>query len=263
MTGNKSYISDYEEIDGGFVAFGGWKQWSKDLLEGKIRRGKLDFEDVYFAKELKFNLFSLTDENHVLLKVPRKDNMYSVNLRKFMSSRRSKLSLSAKATWIESNLWHRRAGAYKFQNYEQTYEGKSYMDVELVKGSETQESEVDRVVPELATGCSKRNAEEELDQESSKRQKTVPEQVMNVEALQTKYPIIDWEIYTEGNRKYWKIIRVGNHTENQQMTKKERYSASCVYREGNRHLHAGREGVSIVKRNSYIDAGSKALGGLR
>nr|GEU42492.1 hypothetical protein [Tanacetum cinerariifolium] len=31
--------------------------------------------------------------------------------------------------------------------------------------------------------------------------------------------------------------------------------------EGNRHLHAGREGISIVKRNSYIDAGSKALGG--
>ncbi|GJR52492.1 hypothetical protein Tco_1403013 [Tanacetum coccineum] len=31
---------------------------------------------------------------------------------------------------------------------------------------------------------------------------------MNVEALQTKYPIIDWEIYTEGARKYWKIIRV-------------------------------------------------------
>ncbi|GJW29840.1 hypothetical protein Tco_0046715 [Tanacetum coccineum] len=40
----------------------------------------------------------------------------------------------------------------------------------------------------------------------------VPEQGMNVEALQTKYPIIDWEIYTEGARKYWKIIRVGNYT---------------------------------------------------
>ncbi|GJQ92502.1 putative ribonuclease H-like domain-containing protein [Tanacetum coccineum] len=37
-------------------------------------------------------------------------------------------------------------------------------------------------------------------------------------------------------------------------------SASCVYREGTRHLHAGREGVSIVKGNSYIDAGHKALG---
>ncbi|GJT97135.1 DNA damage-binding protein 1 isoform X2 [Tanacetum coccineum] len=41
----------------------------------------------------------------------------------------------------------------------------------------------------------------------------VLEQGMNVEALQTKYPIIDWEIYTKGARKYWKIIRVGNHTE--------------------------------------------------
>nr|GFB91050.1 hypothetical protein [Tanacetum cinerariifolium] len=41
----------------------------------------------------------------------------------------------------------------------------------------------------------------------------VPVQGMNVEALQTKYPIIDWEIYTKGTRKYWKIIRVGNHNE--------------------------------------------------
>ncbi|GJR33172.1 hypothetical protein Tco_1109404 [Tanacetum coccineum] len=28
-----------------------------------------------------------------------------------------------------------------------------------------------------------------------------------IEALQAKYPIIDWEIYSEGQRKYWKIIR--------------------------------------------------------
>ncbi|GJU87016.1 putative ribonuclease H-like domain-containing protein [Tanacetum coccineum] len=41
----------------------------------------------------------------------------------------------------------------------------------------------------------------------------VPEEGMNVEALQTKYPIIEWEIYSEGTMKYWKIIRVGNHTE--------------------------------------------------
>ncbi|GKB02851.1 hypothetical protein Tco_0830940 [Tanacetum coccineum] len=103
------------------------------------------------------------------------------------------------------------------------------------------ESEVDRAVPELAAESSKRAVEEELDQESSKRQKTdesselateprdkeadklsqeelqqmmiiVPEQSMNVEALQTKYLIIGWEIYTEDTRKYWKIIRVGNHT---------------------------------------------------
>ncbi|GJX86188.1 hypothetical protein Tco_0336962 [Tanacetum coccineum] len=41
----------------------------------------------------------------------------------------------------------------------------------------------------------------------------VPEEGMNVEALQTKYPIINWEVYIEDSRMYWKIIRVGNHTE--------------------------------------------------
>ncbi|GJY50848.1 hypothetical protein Tco_0441695 [Tanacetum coccineum] len=29
----------------------------------------------------------------------------------------------------------------------------------------------------------------------------VPKEGMNVEALQTKYPIIDWEVYTEDSRK--------------------------------------------------------------
>ncbi|GJS66768.1 hypothetical protein Tco_0681332 [Tanacetum coccineum] len=40
------------------------------------------------------------------------------------------------------------------------------MDAELVKGSKTQKSEVNRAVPDLAAGSSKRDAEEELDQES-------------------------------------------------------------------------------------------------
>ncbi|GJU99456.1 hypothetical protein Tco_1328727 [Tanacetum coccineum] len=113
MTGNKYYLTDYEKIDEGFVAFGGKSKGGKITRKGKIRTGKLDFEDVYFVKELKFNLFSvlqmcdkknsvlftdtecvvlspdfkLTNESHVLLKVPRKDNMYNV------SSRRSDLSL--------------------------------------------------------------------------------------------------------------------------------------------------------------------------
>ncbi|GJY13846.1 ribonuclease H-like domain-containing protein [Tanacetum coccineum] len=101
MTGKRSYLTDYKEIDGGFVAFGGNSKGRKIIRKGKIRTGKLDFEDVYFVKELNFNLFSvlqmcdkknsvlftdiaciflspnfkLTGENHVLLKVPRKDNI--------------------------------------------------------------------------------------------------------------------------------------------------------------------------------------------
>ncbi|GJU81130.1 hypothetical protein Tco_1283495 [Tanacetum coccineum] len=54
---------------------------------------------------------------------------------------------------------------------------------------------------------------DELSQEELKQMMIiVPEKGMNVEALQFKYPIIDWEIYTKDTRKYWKIIRVGNHT---------------------------------------------------
>nr|GEV16525.1 hypothetical protein [Tanacetum cinerariifolium] len=34
-----------------------------------------------------------------------------------------------------------------------------------------------------------------------------------VKALQVKYPLIDWEIYSEGSRSYWKIIRVGGITQ--------------------------------------------------
>ncbi|GKE68817.1 putative ribonuclease H-like domain-containing protein [Tanacetum coccineum] len=101
MTGNKSYLLDYEEIDDGLFAFGGDPKEGRINGKGKISTGKLDFEDVYFVKELKFNLFSvskmrdkknsvvftnnecvvlssdfkLLDENHVLLRVPRKDNM--------------------------------------------------------------------------------------------------------------------------------------------------------------------------------------------
>nr|GEW38923.1 ribonuclease H-like domain-containing protein [Tanacetum cinerariifolium] len=113
MTGNKSFFIDYQEIDGGFVAFGGSPKCGKITRKGKIRTGKLDFEDVYFIKELKFNLFSvsqmcykknnvvftktecfvlsldfkLLDENQVLLKDPRQNNMYTFDLKNVAPSR--------------------------------------------------------------------------------------------------------------------------------------------------------------------------------
>ncbi|GJW52191.1 hypothetical protein Tco_0093542 [Tanacetum coccineum] len=60
MTGYKAYLSDYQEINGGFVAFGGSPKRGKITGKGKIRTKKLDFDDVYFVKELKFNLFSVS-----------------------------------------------------------------------------------------------------------------------------------------------------------------------------------------------------------
>ncbi|GKB97675.1 hypothetical protein Tco_0983812, partial [Tanacetum coccineum] len=60
MTGNMSYLFYYEEINGGYVAFGGDPKGGKITCKGKIRTGKLDTEDVYFVKELNFNLFSVS-----------------------------------------------------------------------------------------------------------------------------------------------------------------------------------------------------------
>ncbi|GJY35712.1 hypothetical protein Tco_0421090 [Tanacetum coccineum] len=60
------------------------------------------------------------------------------------------------------------------------------------------------------------SAEKEKELSEEELQKllvVVPVEEVYVEALQVKYPIIDWEVYSEDTRRYWKIIRVGNHTE--------------------------------------------------
>nr|GEX20883.1 hypothetical protein [Tanacetum cinerariifolium] len=60
MTGNMSYLSDFEELNGRYVAFRGNPKGGKITGKGKIKTGKLDFNDVYFVNELKFNLFSVS-----------------------------------------------------------------------------------------------------------------------------------------------------------------------------------------------------------
>ncbi|GKA72880.1 hypothetical protein Tco_0779096 [Tanacetum coccineum] len=46
MIGNRSYLTDYEEIDGGFVAFGGNSKGGKITGKVKIRTGKANVETV-------------------------------------------------------------------------------------------------------------------------------------------------------------------------------------------------------------------------
>ncbi|GJY68541.1 ribonuclease H-like domain-containing protein, partial [Tanacetum coccineum] len=112
MTGNKAYLVEYQDYNGGPVAFRGSK--GQITGKGKIITRKLDFKDVYFVKELKqFNLFSvsqicdkknkvlftdseclvlspdfkLADENQELLRVSRQNNMYSFNLENIVPTR--------------------------------------------------------------------------------------------------------------------------------------------------------------------------------
>nr|GEY81895.1 hypothetical protein [Tanacetum cinerariifolium] len=148
MTGNMSYLSDFEELNGGYVTFGGNPKGGKISSKGKIKTGKLDFDDVYFVKELKFNFFSvsqmcdkknsvlftdtkclvlspnfkLPDASQVLLRVPEENNMYNVNLKNIVPSG-DLTCLFAKATIDESNLWHRRLGHINFKTINKLVKG--------------------------------------------------------------------------------------------------------------------------------------------
>ncbi|GJX51701.1 ribonuclease H-like domain-containing protein, partial [Tanacetum coccineum] len=148
MTGNKSFLTDYQEIDDGFVAFRGSPKGGKITRKGKIKTCKLDFKDVYFVKKLKFNLFSvsqmcdkknsvlfteteclvlshdfkLLNESQVLLKVHRQNNMYSFDLKNIVPSR-DLTCLFAKAAIDKSNLWHRRIGHINFKTMNKLVRG--------------------------------------------------------------------------------------------------------------------------------------------
>ncbi|GJS93154.1 putative ribonuclease H-like domain-containing protein [Tanacetum coccineum] len=87
MTGNMSYLNDFEEIDGEYVAFGG------NPKGGKITS-----------------------------RVPRKNNMYSVDLKNIVP-KGGLTCLFAKATSNESKLWHRRLGHINFKTMNKLVKG--------------------------------------------------------------------------------------------------------------------------------------------
>ncbi|GKA35442.1 hypothetical protein Tco_0721933 [Tanacetum coccineum] len=126
-------------------------------------------------------------------------------------------------------------------------------------------------VPEFSSRSSKRDAEEELDQESSKRQKTGESSELAEEPRDKEADELSQEelqqmmiiIYTkaQGN--------TGNHQSLQIILRYLKFfddDAKAIDRDyirRDKHLHAGKEESNpISKGNSYIDAGSKALGGI-
>ncbi|GJW43419.1 putative ribonuclease H-like domain-containing protein [Tanacetum coccineum] len=141
MTGNIVYLSDFKEFVGGYVTFGGGAYGGRISGKGTLKTNSLDFKDVYFLKELKFNLFSVLqmcdkknyvlftdseclvlspnfkfpDESHILLKISRKDNMYNFDIKNIVP-KESLICLVAKATLDESMLWHWRLSHINFKN---------------------------------------------------------------------------------------------------------------------------------------------------
>nr|GFA10571.1 hypothetical protein [Tanacetum cinerariifolium] len=97
MTGNISYLSDFEPFDGGYVSFGqgGCKITGKETIKT---------ECIVLGRN-----FKLLDDANILLKTPRQHNMYSIDLNNIVPHK-NLTCLVAKASADECTLWHRRLG---------------------------------------------------------------------------------------------------------------------------------------------------------
>ncbi|KAJ9565152.1 hypothetical protein OSB04_001118 [Centaurea solstitialis] len=133
MTGNRSFLEDFTRFNGGYVAFGDNPRGGKVSGKGKVTGGKLTLEEVYYVDQLRYNLMSVSqvcdkkfftlfsetecmilspkfvvDESLILLRTPRKDNVYCLDLNGMPSEVVN--CLFSKASMTESSLWHRRMG---------------------------------------------------------------------------------------------------------------------------------------------------------
>ncbi|GJQ93542.1 putative ribonuclease H-like domain-containing protein [Tanacetum coccineum] len=102
MTENIAYLSDFKEFDGGYVTFGGGAHGGRISSKRTLKTNSLDFED-------------LPDESQILLKIPKKDNMYSFDMKNIVP-KESLTCLVVKDTLDESMLWHKRLGHINFKN---------------------------------------------------------------------------------------------------------------------------------------------------
>nr|GEU79516.1 hypothetical protein [Tanacetum cinerariifolium] len=125
MTGNISYLSDFKKINKGYVAFGRNPKGGKITGKGKTRTMCDKKNNVLFTYTECIVLssdFKFLDDNHVLLRVPRENNMYNVDLKNIVTSG-DLTCLFAKATLDESNLWHRRLGHINFKTMNKMVKG--------------------------------------------------------------------------------------------------------------------------------------------
>jgi hypothetical protein len=148
ITGEKELLSDFKAYFGGRVAFGNDPDGGRITGKGTINVGSIDFENVRYVKELKFNLlsvsqicdkkypvlfldteclilspeFRLEDENFVMLRAPRTKDVYSIDLKNINFAERA-TCLIARATMKEAHLWHRRLGHVNFKNINKLVKG--------------------------------------------------------------------------------------------------------------------------------------------
>ncbi|KAD6796174.1 hypothetical protein E3N88_07070 [Mikania micrantha] len=147
MTGSRSLLNNYFTGRKGFVSFG---NDAKGYIIGKgmVTNGEIRFDDVNHVENLKYNLLSVSqmcDKGHIslftkqdcrilssdvlpligkvldeytLLKANRVGKVYAFDLSKKISVK-GHPCLFSKASFKESNLWHRRLGHVNIKNMNQ------------------------------------------------------------------------------------------------------------------------------------------------
>ena len=147
MTGSRSLLQNYFTGRKGFVSFGNDAR-GYIIGKGMVTNGEIRFDDVNHVENLKYNLLSVSqmcDKGHVylftkqdcrilssdvmpligkvldeytLLKANRVGKVYAFDLSKNISVK-GHPCLFSKASFKESNLWHRRLGHVNIKNMNQ------------------------------------------------------------------------------------------------------------------------------------------------
>ncbi|GJV87181.1 putative ribonuclease H-like domain-containing protein [Tanacetum coccineum] len=121
MTGKKAYLSDYEDLNGGFVAFGNELKFNLfSVLQMCDKKNSILFTESECL--ILSSSFKLLDESQVVLRAPRKDGVYNVDLKNIVPSGGLTCSY-ANATTDRSKLWHKRLGHVNFKNINKLVKG--------------------------------------------------------------------------------------------------------------------------------------------
>nr|GEX96006.1 putative ribonuclease H-like domain-containing protein [Tanacetum cinerariifolium] len=100
-------------------------------------------------------------------------------------------------------IYLKNMAGYKMEHFKgMTYDKESFKKLKVVEVSGFDSTQ------EIPTNDPKEMSEKDV----QNMLEIIPVSEFKVKALQVKYPIIDWDIHSEGSRSYWKIIRVGGIT---------------------------------------------------
>ncbi|GKB66626.1 putative ribonuclease H-like domain-containing protein [Tanacetum coccineum] len=226
MTGNITYLLDFKEFYKRLCYIG-----VREHMEMCDKKNYVLFTDNE-CFVLSPN-FKLPDKTQILLKIPRKDNMYSFDMKNIVP-KESLTCLVAKATLDESMLWHRRLGHINFKNINKLVKDN------LVRGLPIKCFENDQTCVACLKG--KQHRASSSKDETSEIRKNFIKEIENL-----------------GDKKV-KIIRSGNGTKFKNKVMDDFYREKGIKREYSVAKTPQQNGVAERRNRTLIEAARTILG---